>query len=88
MCLWVVGGNLVIVWLIGVVEGVDYYYIGEVCCIDCKGIGCFFDECSIVLFLLLGYLLIGEIFNLVCEDVVMCVVIDLEVEKLIFYGVE
>lgn len=67
MCL----GNLVVVKLMGVWGGVDFENIGLVCCIDMIGINDYLNDGLIVLLLFMGYLLIGEVFNLFYEDVVM-----------------
>lgn len=80
----VVLGNFVIVWLVGIFDGVDFVYIGIVCKIDVELICYLFVSCKFVLLLLFGFLLIGEVFNLLMEDVVLVVVIVLCVDKIIF----
>ncbi len=82
------GGNFVTARPMGVLEGVDYHYTGEVRRVDRKGINRLLDERSIVLLSPLGYSPTGEIFNLACEDVATRAAIDLQADKLLLFSHE
>lgn len=69
----------------GVCGGVDFENMGLVCCIDMMGISDYFNDGLIVLLFFMGYLLMGEVFNLFYEDVVIQVVIVLKVDKFIVF---
>lgn len=82
----ITSGNFVTARPIGVVDGVDFQYTGEVRRIDRKGISRLLDERSIVLLAPIGYSPTGEIFNLASEEVAMQAAIALNADKLVLYS--
>jgi len=80
----VASGNFVTAKPIGIVNGVDLMYSGEVRKIDAAGISDRLDHNELVLLSPLGYSPTGEIFNLTLEDVAAAAAIALNAEKLIF----
>ena len=82
----ITSGNFVTARPIGVVDGVDFQYTGEVRRIDRKGISRLLDERSIVLLSPIGYSPTGEIFNLASEEVAMQAAISLNADKLVLYS--
>ena len=84
----VVGGNFVMAKPMGVIDGIDYAYTGEVRKIDSKAIDKVLENNAIVLMNCLGYSKTGETFNLPVEDVATETAIALQAEKLIMFGEE
>jgi amino-acid N-acetyltransferase len=82
----VVGGNFVMAKPLGVLNGVDFAYTGEVRKIDSKAIERVLENNAIVLMNCLGYSKTGETFNLPVEDVATQTAISLQADKLIFFG--
>ncbi len=82
-CLRVVSGNLITARPLGVREGVDYGFTGEVRRIDDRAIRQWLDQDAIVLLSPLGYSPTGEIFNLSAEDVATAAAIALRADKLL-----
>ncbi|SDX88452.1 amino-acid N-acetyltransferase [Nitrosomonas sp. Nm33] len=80
----VASGNFVIARPIGVLEGIDLIYSGEVRKINTSVIRTRLENGEIVLLSPLGYSPTGEIFNLTLENVATEVAIALGAEKLIF----
>ena len=80
----VASGNFVIARPIGVMNGVDLMYTGEVRKINLTAIHSNLTQGEIVLISPLGYSPTGEIFNLTLENVAAEVAIALKAEKLIF----
>lgn len=78
-------GNFVIAKPIGVRDGVDFKYTGNVRRIDVKGIRAQLDLGSIVLLSPIGYSTTGEVFNLALEDVATHAAISLNADKLIAF---
>lgn len=78
-------GNFVIAKPMGVHDGVDFKYTGEVRRIDAKGIQTQLDFGSIVLLSPIGYSTTGEVFNLALEDVATETAIALNADKLITF---
>jgi len=78
-------GNFVIAKPIGVRDGVDYKYTGNVRRIDSSGINMQLDYGSIVLLSPIGYSPTGEVFNLALEDVAAQTAIALNADKLIAF---
>ncbi len=74
-------GNFITAKPVGVREGVDYCYTGEVRRVDTAAILRRLDEGCIVLIPPLGYSPTGEIFNLFAEDVAAEVAIALKAAK-------
>ncbi|MBL8260017.1 MAG: amino-acid N-acetyltransferase [Candidatus Competibacteraceae bacterium] len=79
----VVSGNLITARPLGVREGVDYRFTGEVRRIDGRAIRLWLDQNAIVLLSPLGYSPTGEIFNLSAEDVATATAMALRADKLL-----
>lgn len=79
----VVSGNLITARPLGVREGVDYGFTGEVRRIDDRAIRLWLDQDAIVLLSPLGYSPTGEIFNLSAEDVATATAMALRADKLL-----
>ena len=79
----VVSGNLVTARPLGVRDGVDYGFTGEVRRIDDRAIRLWLDQDAIVLLSPLGYSPTGEIFNLSAEDVAAAAAHALRADKLL-----
>lgn len=80
----VASGNFVIAKPLGVIDGIDYCYTGEVRRIDGMSIHQLLDQNNIVLISPVGYSPSGEMFNLSAEQLATSVAIALKAEKLIF----
>lgn len=80
----VVGGNFITAKPVGVVNGVDLQYTGQVRKVDADGIRAQLKLGNIVLLSCLGSSPTGEIFNLAMEEVAEVVSTALLAEKLIF----
>ncbi len=80
----VVGGNFLTAKPIGVLDGIDMQWTGEVRRVDVEAIRQRLDDGDIVLVSPLGYSPTGEIFNLAVEEVATQVAVQLAAHKLIF----
>jgi amino-acid N-acetyltransferase len=80
----VASGNFVTAKPLGVLDGIDHGYTGEVRRVDAAAITQQLDNGNIVLLSPLGYSPTGEIFNLSSTDVANRVAIRLNAEKLIY----
>jgi amino-acid N-acetyltransferase len=80
----VVGGNYLTAKPIGVLDGVDMQWTGEVRRVDVEAMRQRLDDGDIVLVSPLGYSPTGEIFNLALEEVATQVAVGLSAHKLIF----
>lgn len=80
----VVGGNFITAKPVGVVDGVDLQYSGQVRKIDGEGIRAQLALGNIVLLSCIASSRTGEIFNLAMEEVAEAVAIELLADKLIF----
>src|SRR5215475_15498848 len=80
----VVGGNFITAKPIGVLDGVDMQWTGEVRRIDTEGMRQRLDDGDLLLISPLGYSPTGEIFNLAVEEVATQVAVRLAAHKLIF----
>lgn len=80
----VASGNFVTARPIGVLEGIDLMYTGEVRKIDAVSIRSRLEQGEVALLSPLGYSPTGEIFNLTLENVAAAAAIALNAEKLIF----
>lgn len=78
------GGNFVVARPVGVVEGVDMQYTGEVRKIHADAIDRRLDGGEVVLLSSLGFSPTGEIFNLTLEDVASQAAMALNADKLVF----
>lgn len=79
----VVSGNLITARPLGVREGIDYGFTGEVRRIDRRAIRLWLDQGALVLLSPLGYSPTGEIFNLSAEEVATATAIRLHADKLL-----
>ena len=79
----VVSGNLITARPLGVREGIDYGFTGEVRRIDDRAIRLWLEQDAIVLLSPLGYSPTGEAFNLSMEDVAASTAVALDADKLI-----
>jgi amino-acid N-acetyltransferase len=79
----VVSGNVVTARPLGVRDGVDFGFTGEVRRIDDRAIRLWLDQEAIVLLSPLGYSPTGEIFNLSAEDVAVATAMALRADKLL-----
>ena len=79
----VVSGNLITARPLGVRDGIDYGFTGEVRRIDDRAIRLWLDQDAIVLLSPLGYSPTGEIFNLSAEEVATAAAIALRADKLL-----
>jgi amino-acid N-acetyltransferase len=80
----VASGNFVAARPVGVVEGVDMQYTGEVRKIHTDAIASRLAAGELVLLSSLGYSPTGEIFNLTLEDVAASAAVALDADKLLF----
>ena len=79
-------GNVVIAKPLGIVDGTDMGYTGEVRRIDIAPVRAVLDSLGIVALPNLGYSPSGEVFNLQVEDVATRTAIALKADKIVFYG--
>jgi amino-acid N-acetyltransferase len=79
----VVSGNFVTARPLGIREGVDYCFTGEVRRIDIRAINTWLDNGAIVLLSPLGYSPTGEIFNVSAEEVAIATATALQADKLL-----
>ncbi len=77
-------GNFIIARPIGVRDGIDYCYTGEIRRIDAIDITRRLDEGSVVLIAPIGYSPTGESFNLLTESLAIEVAIALQAHKCIY----
>ncbi len=82
----VAAGNFVTARPIGVRNGVDFGYTGEVRRVDQTSIRRRLDEGAIVVVSPLGYSPTGEIFNLHAEEVATAIAVELRAAKLLLLG--
>ena len=80
----VASGNFITAKPVGVIDGVDFQYTGEVRKVDVEAIRRRLDLEETVLISPIGYSPTGEIFNLTLEDVATAVATSLAADKLIF----
>ncbi len=81
----VVGGNFVVAKPIGVVDGVDHLFSGEVRRVETGRIRTALDNNALVLISPLGYSPSGQAFNLNSEDLATALAITLQADKLIVF---
>ena len=79
----VASGNFVTARPLGVRNGVDYCYTGEVRRIDNQAINTWLDSGALVLLPCLGYSPTGEIFNISAEEVATAAAASLRADKLL-----
>lgn len=80
----VASGNLVTAQPLGVRDGVDYQYTGEVRRIDVTAINAHLDRNEIVLLSPMGYSPTGEVFNLYGDAVAASTAVALGADKLLY----
>jgi amino-acid N-acetyltransferase len=80
----VVGGNFLTAKPIGVLDGIDMQWTGEVRRVDVEAIRQRLDDGDIVLLSPVGYSPTGEIFNLALEEVATQMAVRLSAHKLMF----
>ncbi len=79
----VVSGNFVTARPVGVRDGIDYCFTGEVRRIDTQAIKTWLDHDAMVLLSPLGYSLTGEVFNVAAEEVAVAAATALQADKLL-----
>lgn len=79
----VASGNFVTARPMGIRDGVDFAFTGEVRRVDTAAIGRHLDDGSIVLVAPLGYSPSGEVFNMRAEDVATEIAVELKAHKLL-----
>ena len=82
----VASGNFVTARPLGVRDGVDYCFTGEVRRIDARAIHTCLDHKAIVLLGTLGYSPTGEVFNLSAGEIAVATAIALQADKLLLLG--
>lgn len=82
----VLSGNLITARPLGIRNGVDMHFAGEVRKIQVKGIQSLLDQGVIVLLPPLGYSATGEAFDLDAEEVATAAAIHLGADKLLLFG--
>jgi len=80
----VCSGNFVVARPIGVIDGIDHCYTGEVRRIDNSSIHKLLDDGAIILLSSLGYSPTGEVFNLTAEEVATRVAESIKADKFIY----
>lgn len=84
----VTGGNFITAKPIGVRDGIDFHYTGEVRRVDTDAINTALDHHAIVVLPCLGYSASGEMFNLGIEHVATSVAQAIQADKLITFVAE
>lgn len=79
----VVAGNFVSARPLGVIEGVDYQYTGEVRRVDAEAIRTHLDSGAVVILTPIGYSITGEAFNVSTHDLAAAAAVALRADKLI-----
>ena len=79
----VASGNFVVAKPLGVRDGVDFGYTGEVRRVDAEGIRSKLGQSDVVLVSPIGYSPTGEVFNLGAEEVATSVAVALRADKLL-----
>ncbi len=79
----VVAGNFVSARPVGVIEGVDFQYTGEVRRVDADAIRAHLDSGALVILTPIGYSITGEAFNVSTHDLAAAAAIALRADKLI-----
>ena len=82
----VVSGNFISARPLGVRDGIDYGFTGEVRRIDISAIRLWLDQGALVLLSPLGYSPTGEIFNLSADAVATATAIALQADKLLIFS--
>ncbi|OGT73739.1 MAG: amino-acid N-acetyltransferase [Gammaproteobacteria bacterium RIFCSPLOWO2_02_FULL_56_15] len=77
-------GNFIIAKPLGVIDGVDYQYTGEIRRIDVDAINERLKSQEIILVPPLGYSITGEIFNLSASELAARLAVSLQADKLIY----
>jgi len=77
-------GNFIIAKPLGIVEGIDYCFTGEVRRVDYKSIQKQLSDGAIVLLSSMGYSTTGEVFNLTAEEVALQTAVSIGADKFIY----
>lgn len=77
-------GNYVTAKPLGIIDGVDYQFTGEVRSINVASIQCDLEQNEIVLIPPLGYSTTGEAFNLSADTLAARLAVELKADKLIY----
>ncbi|KAF0814549.1 Amino-acid acetyltransferase [Andreprevotia sp. IGB-42] len=77
-------GNFITAQPMGVVDGIDLQYTGQVRKVDTTAINYRLDDGELVLLSTIGYSPTGEVFNITLEDVATSAAIALKADKLLF----
>ena len=77
-------GNYVTAKPLGIIEGVDYQFTGQVRSINVESIRSDLDQGEIVLVSPLGYSTTGEIFNLSADALAASLAVELNADKLVY----
>ena len=80
----VCSGNFIIAKPLGIVDGIDYCFTGEVRRVDSNSIHKQLSEGAIVLLSSIGYSTTGEVFNLTAEEVALRAAISIKADKFIY----
>jgi len=80
----VASGNFITAQPLGVIDGVDLLYTGNVRKVDVAALKDRMEFGEVVLLSPLGYSPTGEVFNLTLEDVATATAIELDADKLVF----
>jgi len=81
-----ISGNFITAKPLGIHDGIDYLHTGELRTVDTAAINKQLEDGAIVLLSPIGYSLTGEIFNLCALDLTTGVAIELQSDKLIYFG--
>jgi len=81
----VASGNYIAARPIGVLDGVDYQFTGQVRKVDAQAIVRHLEGGDVVLVPNIGYSPTGEVFNVAWEDVAQCVSTALKADKLLLF---
>lgn len=79
----VASGNFITAKPLGVINGVDYQFTGEVRRIDCDAISNALDSGHIILVSPIGYSPTGDVFNLRSEEIATAIATNIKADKLI-----
>ncbi|MEW5008316.1 MAG: amino-acid N-acetyltransferase [Cycloclasticus sp.] len=79
----VTSGNFIVAKPLGIIDGVDYQFTGEVRRVDAEAIASCLDSEQIILISPLGYSPTGEVFNLRSEEIATAIATAITADKLI-----
>lgn len=79
----IASGNFIVAKPLGIIDGVDYQFTGEVRRVDGKTISKTLDSGQIILVSPLGYSPTGDVFNLRSEEIATAIATEIKADKLI-----